>query len=199
MSGYNQGASGSKDAYFLIDKQDEKNKLAWLESKLQALMTDQNQRLEVQLENLRAYSGADSAFNMNKLIGNLGRSRSGLPKVSYSHIYDITELKVSQMTRLKSDVQVTPRHSEYDDRAAAKVSHLVIKNILEQQMFDQQMIAMHRYKYILGEAYMMVIWDDTIGDFDPLYLEAKEQGIKKIILPNRKSLDLKFPLMTGDV
>lgn len=190
---------GSKDAFFRINKESEREKLAWLETKLQVLLSNQNQSLELQLENLRAYANSDSAFTIGEAIGGLSRRRSGLKRVRMAHIFDITELKVSQMTRLKSDILVTPRHAEYDDRAAAKVSHLVIKNINEQQSFDQKMIELHRFKYILGESYLMIEWDDYLGDYDPIYVEAKNQGIDKIVLPNGKPLDLKYPLMTGDV
>lgn len=197
MSGYN--GNSSKDAFFLVNKTDKKEKLSWLESKLTALLSDQNGILETQLDNLRAYANSDSAASIADTINSMGRRRQGLRKVRIPHLYDITELKVSQMTRLKSDIQVIPRHSEYDDRAASKVSHLVIKNILEQQKFDQTMIEMHRYKYILGEAYLVIDWDDFAGDYDPLYLEAKNNGFNRIKLPNGKTIDLKLPLMTGDV
>lgn len=190
----------SKKAFFKVNKvKDKAERLAWLENKLSNLISNQEGRLNQQLENLRIYANSEDGYTIGDALRRLNFQRRGIKKVRMPHIYDITELKVSQMTRLKSDINVVPRHAEYDDRGTAKIAHLVIKNINEAQSFDQLMIDIHRYKYILGEAYLMIEWDDELGDLDPLYVEAKEAGVTEVKLLDGKKLDLKRPLKVGDV
>jgi hypothetical protein len=184
---YNNGNS-----YFKIDKKSEMDKLSWLESKLSALKSNSESSTSAQLEFIRAYASADNVGLIGTNTQAYGvRKRDSIKKTRTPFIYDLTEAKVAQMARSKADINVIARHSEADDLAAAKASKLVCRNIMEQQKFDNLMVEAERMRIILGEVYLNVTWNKNIGDLDPLYIEAKNQGIKSVKTSEGKVIDLK--------
>lgn len=190
-----------KQSFFKIAKEADDVKLKWLNSALAYLISDNNARVTIQMEHLRAYANANSVYSINESADQyLQKVMSrDVSKVRHPHIHDITEVKVSQMTRLKSDIIVKPKHSEYDDRGTARVAHLVINNIFDVNEFDDQMISYHRFKYIFGEIYADIDWDEDAGDFDELYEEARRLKIDDITLTTGKKLNLDFPIRKGEV
>ena len=187
-------------AFFKVNKESEDTKLQWLEANLHLLTNESRGRTVIQMENLRAYANANSVYSINEPADQyFQRISNDIEKVRIPHIHDITEVKVSQMTRLKSHVRVLPKHSEYDDRGTAKIAGLVVGNIFAEQDVDRKSIELHRYKYIFGEVYEFVEWDQTIGDFDETYLKAKQMGKTSILIPSGKKIPIDFPMRKGDL
>jgi len=58
---------------------------------------------------------------------------------------------------------------------------------------------MHRHCRIFGESFMFIDYDENIGDLDPDYVEARNEGVKEIVLSDGSIKDLSKPIRTGDI
>lgn len=189
----------SLDSYFTIDSSDEKQ-LEWLKSAYEALMNESQYRTYRQREFLYAYMGQYFDRGLTKTLGNTsGPGKKRIKKFVINELHDITETKVSQLTRLKPDVEVLPVHDEWQDKSAAKVTSAIVKNVFEANEIDDKITEMERLARIMGEAYIFVEWDAEKGDKHPIYVDAKNKGLKKIVLEDGEEVMLDKPIMTGDV
>lgn len=186
----------SLEAFFKVDKKKKEDKLEWLNRLKDALIDESSERTAAQRRHLKAYMGLDSndALLNNDYRDAELRRRKRIRKFRVPHINDIIETKVSQMTRLKPEVEVLPANDEFTDRGAAKVSKAVISQIFSQQELDYKLIKMHRQARIFGESYLFIDYDQHIGDLDPEYVEAKERGMEIPKNVNRKLGDVKYTL-----
>ena len=127
------------ESYFKVDKKDDDSKLEWLNTVMQALLSESVDRTEAQRKFLKGYLGRDSRdyLEHRDTYDTEYRRRRRVKKFRIPHIYDIVETKVSQMNRLRPDIDVLPAHDEYSDRGAAKVAKAVVRNIFEQQNLDE--------------------------------------------------------------
>lgn len=193
----------SKKSYLSIHKtKDNTELLNWLNAQLQFLLSENETNVTVWMEHLRAYSNASSIYAIGGKIDDYVQrvlEEGSVSRVNHPHIHDLTEVKVSQMTRLKAGVRVKPTHSEYDDRGAAKVANLVVSHIFDYNNVDAQMINYHRFKYIFGQIYADINWEWDAGDLDPLYVEAKKVGIDDLELTSGKRVSLDYPIRIGEV
>ena len=192
--------AGLSNCYFKVDKEPEENKHQWLVGMYNRLRELEEDTTILQRKFLRAYIGKsftlDGFSDSLTLDDHVRRSRA----VKIPHIHDITEVKVAQMTQLKTDIEVLPRHDEYTDRAAAKVSKFVVRNIFEEEDLDSKMIEIQRYKTIMGEAFCYIHWDKYAGDLHPAYLAAVEQGIDKVEIDGKQvKVKEMRPVRVGDV
>lgn len=187
----NKNLADSAKPFYTVNKKNEEDKLAWLTETKNRLMNESYDRTQRQRVHLRAYLGLNP---VNESVKNRGylpqRGRRRNPR--FPHIHDIIETKVSQMTRLKPDIQVLPADDEYSDRGAAKVAQQVVRNIFEQQQLDARLIELHRQARIFGEAYMLITFDKNIGDFDKEYVRAKELGVEGLSKMPKRIGDVKY-------
>ena len=118
-------------------------------------------RTRIQRDNLRQYRGIQPTLR-NRHIDrerNLRRLNK-LQKFVINHLHDLTEAKVSQMSRIKPAVEVLPNNDEWKDRASAKVVNFLIKHIWELNNIDYLVQNMHRYARIFGEVFLFTLWDE---------------------------------------
>jgi len=186
--------------YKVYKKKNEKELLSWLNKVKDALTHNAKSRTQTQRTNLTAYRGLSlNRWDRRRNVNNNGRRMSRMNKFIVNHLRDLTETKVSQMTRLKPAVEVLPSNDEYADRASAKVVGLLIKHLFYLNNLDFMVQKMHREARIFGESFMFIDYDKTKGDLDPLYVEARNEGLSEITLPDGSSYDMSKPLKTGDV
>ena len=192
--------SNLSSSFFTIDKEGEDNKHSWLVGMFRRLSEQDTTMLVLQRKFLRAYIGKSYTLDGFSEAVTLGESVRRSKAIKIPHIHDITEVKVAQMTQLKTDIEVLPRHDEYTDRAAAKVSKFVIRNIFEEQAFDAKMIEVQRYKTIMGESFIYTRWDPDAGDLHPAYKAALEQGMKMAVIDGKevRVKEMK-PIRVGEV
>jgi hypothetical protein len=185
--------------FYKIKDKDEKELLSWLNKVKDSLLRNAQTRTSVQRMNLTAYRGLSlNKWDRRKDYNGVRRFQK-LNKFIVNHLRDLTETKVSQMTRLKPAVEVLPSNDEYEDRASAKVVQLLIKHLFYINNLDYMVQRMHRQARIFGESYVFVDFDKEKGDLDPAYVEARNAGLKKITLPDGTEWDMSKPLKTGDV
>lgn len=185
--------------YKVYQKKDKKELLSWLNKVKDSLMYNAKTRTLTQRMNLTAYRGLSLNRWDRRRDYNSAKRIQRLNKFIVNHLRDLTETKVSQMTRLKPAVEVLPANGEYEDRAAARVVGLLIKHLFYVNNIDYMVQQMHRQARIFGEAYSFIDYDESKGDLDPIYVEARNQGVKQIQLPDGTTYDTSKPLYTGDV
>ena len=189
-----------KDPFFKVVKKSESERLEWLNGVVHALIEQGKPRTMVQRDNLRLYRGVEVSLR-NRHIDNDRNLRrlNKLQKFVVNHLYDLTETKVSQLSRLAPNVEVLPTNDEWKDRASAKVVSQVVKHLWYNNNMDYHIQNKHRYCRIFGEVFTFVLWDKNKGDLHPAYVKAKELGLKKVNLDGYGSFDIDTPLKTGDV
>lgn len=185
--------------YKVFEKNNEKELLSWLNRVKDALLSNAKTRTLTQRMNLTAYRGLSLNRWDRRKDYNSAKRLQRLNKFIVNHLKDLTETKVSQMTRLKPAVEVLPSNDEYEDRASAKVVGLLIKHLFYINNLDFMVQQMHRHARIFGESFMFINYDQSKGDLDPLYVEARNKGLEKIKLTDDTEYDMRKPLKTGDV
>ena len=180
--------------YFKVQKENEKNKLEWLNLVKDALIRQAGGRTNNQRENLGHYRGVTmSNSNRYKNRDNNQPRFSKIKKFVVNHLHDLTETKVSQMTRLKPAVEVLPTNDEWKDRSSAKVVKLIVSHLWDMNNIDGLMTQMQRHVRIFGETYCFTLWDKNKGDLTPAYVEARDAGLDV----NRP--EIQAIKMTGDI
>jgi len=107
-----------KPFYKIFQSKNEKDLLSWLNQVKDALTQNAKTRTLTQRMNLTAYRGLSlNRADRNRDYSN-GRRMQRVNKLIVNHLRDLTETKVSQMSRLKPAVQVLPSNDEYEDRAS---------------------------------------------------------------------------------
>ena len=176
----NSSNTASKKPFFVVaEKENEKETFDWLKATFSQLYEDSRERISQARENLAKYRGKDKIRAKDHWDRDQRRI-SSLKKLIVNHLHDLTEVKVSQMTRFKPAVEVMPSNDEWNDRASAKVVSLLIKHIFYVNNIDSVVIQMQRHARIFGESYCFILWDKDKGDLDPVFVAAREQGIEEV-------------------
>jgi hypothetical protein len=188
-----------KPFYKVYKQNNEKELLHWLNQVSTSLIHNAKTRTLTQRMNLTAYRGLSlNRWERNRDVNSIRRIQK-LNKFIVNHLRDLTEMKVSQMTRLKPAVEVLPSNDEYEDKASARVVGLLIKHLFYINNLDFTIQQMHRHARIFGESFLFIDYDPEKGDLDPAYVEARNNGIKEITLPDGTTYDTSKPLKTGDI
>jgi|GEM_PF-7101938 len=152
----------SKLPFFRVKDEEKEEKIKWLVHTKDALMEESKNRVHIADHNLSLYLGKDTLDKSNL--------KTGVPV-----LYDIIENNVSQVSKLAPKVRVLPKNNEYGDKGAAKVAKAVIDDVYDKQNFQSKVLDYVRQSYIMGESYMQVNWDETLGEIHP-----KEQTLEKL-------------------
>lgn len=177
--GRSNNADINKPFFAILEKGDEKRTFEWLNSTFEQLLDDNKERINQAKENLARYRGKDTVRYKDHWDRE-ERRISKLKKLIVNHLHDLTETKVSQMTRFKPAVEALPTNDEWDDKSSAKVVSLLIKHLFYINNIDAKVITMQRHARIFGESFLFIDWDNSKGDLDPVYVEAKNLGIPEV-------------------
>lgn len=190
-----------QEPFYKVAKKDEKLRLKWLKQVKDALIKQSVSRTRKQRENLMYYRGLPDRIRDRRNYYDKEKRFNKLRRFVVNHLFDLTETKVSQMTRIKPAVEVVPTNDEWSDRGAAKAVGFLIKHLWDINNTDFLIQNMHRYSRIFGESYLFVDWDDSKGDLHPSYVEARDAGIETLVLPNGESVDIAGgeEIRTGDI
>lgn len=178
-----------------INQKKKEEKLDWLKEVSDALIAQSQQRSQRQRENLYLYRGVSVRRWERDRDREFRRRRiSKVQRFVVNHLYDLTETKVAQMTRLKPSVEVLPNNDEWSDRASAKVVKHLIKHLWYINNIDHMVTSMHRHARIFGETYCFVEWDKNKGDLHPAYVKARDSGLADDKEPELKTGDVKYEI-----
>lgn len=184
--------------FYKVDEKTEKEKLDWLKLVKDALMQQSQSRISKQRMHLSWYRGISPHRHERDRQYNSTRRLSRINKFIVNHLHDLTETKVSQMTRLKPAVEVLPANDEWEDRSSAKVVSALIKHLWDINDIDALSQQKHRFARIFGESFLFVLWDKNKGDLHPAYVEAKRAGLEAIEI-NGELIPLDKEIRTGDI
>lgn len=192
-SGDNNTNNSTNVPFFkVLEENDEKAIHRWLKATVQDLEQEAQERSTTQKDNLMIYRGIVNIKNSRTTDRDSNiRRLNKVSKFMVNHLYDLTETKVSQMTRIKPDIEVLPASGEWEDRTSAKVVQLVVKHLWYINNVDYMVQQMHRHARIFGESYLFPVWNPSKGDLHPAYVQAKQMGINGPVV---KTGDIAFEL-----
>jgi hypothetical protein len=174
----------------------------WLKTVKDSLLKQSESRTRKQRENLLYYRGVPDRLWDRKTTRDYNEKRlNKVRRFIVNHLFDLTETKVSQMTRIKPNVEVLPTNDEWTDRGAAKAVGFLIKHLWYINNVDYLIQNMHRYSRIFGESFVFIDWDKDKGDLHPAYVQARDAGLPAIQLPDGEVIDIKGgdEVRTGDI
>lgn len=187
--------------YKALDK-DEKTLHKWLRTVKDSLLEQAKGRTRTQREHLLYYRGTPNGLWDKKRPRDYTEKRlEKLKRFIVNHIFDLTETKVSQMTRIKPAVEIIPTNDEWNDRGAAKAVGFLIKHLWYINNVDYLIQNVQRFSKIFGESYAFVDWDPDRGDLHPAYVKARDEGIPELTLPDGTSVNIAEgeEIRTGDI
>ena len=139
-----------RDPFFTVAKKSKKEKHEWLKTVFEALVNQAETRTRVQRENMRLYRGVQTKLRNRHIDRDRNlRKLNKLQKFVVNHLYDLTETKVSQMSRIKPSVEVLPTNDEWQDRASAKVVNHIIKHLWYNNNIDGITKLIHQFIFSL--------------------------------------------------
>ena len=186
--------------FFSVNLRDKKELLKWLKVEVQnreELGKDFFKQCKI---NLLAYRGDYYGKSDRRQTDNLesvpARKTS---KYCVNYLNEMTENLVSRMTRIKPAVEVNPANDEFEDKNSAKSVDLLVKHLWYINDIDLLLQNLHRHKYIFGETYVKIDWNEELGDLHPDYVLLRENASKMEEIPNEIQKLLEKPIYTGDV
>ncbi len=195
--------------YPAIDKKDKKEVLKWCSTVVKTLEKQSLTRNASSRKNLETYRG-HTGSNRTDVRRADTQAVNRVNKFVVNHLHDMTETRISQLSRLKPSVNVLPTNDEYEDRNAAKTVKFLIDHLWYINNVDEIRQKMLRNAFVFGESYCFVTWDKDKGDLHPLYVKARDRGVSlnyvdeegnRVLDENKKpmKIDPKVPVLTGDV
>ena len=106
--------------FHAIQKQDEKELLNWCIKVAETLEKQALTRNAKSRKNLETYRGVIDTFKRTDVRRSERQFLNRVNKFIVNHLHDMTETRISQLSRLKPAVNVLPTNDEYEDRNAAK-------------------------------------------------------------------------------
>ena len=164
--------------FHAIDKENEKEVLNWCVSVIEALEKQALARNVKCRKNLETYRGAVSSLRRTDIRRSERQFLNRVNKFIVNHLHDMTETRISQLSRLKPAVNVLPTNDEYEDRNAAKAVKYLVDHLWYINNVDEIRQKMLRNSFIFGESYCFVTWNKDKGDLHPLYVKARDMGIE---------------------
>jgi len=196
--------------YHAIDKKDEKEVLKWCNKVVKTLEKQSVARNSKARKNLETYRGVSASSSRSDIRRADRQFIKRVNKFIVNHLHDMTETRISQLSRLKPAINVLPTNDEYEDRNAAKAVKFLIDHLWYINNVDELRQRMLRNAFIFGESYCFVTWDKDKGDLHPMYVKARDLNLKLDLLDEQGNpvldsegqalkIDPKKPIKTGDV
>lgn len=140
----------------------------WFKDHLYSLQKLSERRIETHVNNLLWYTGEyDKTLEYRMIIPSRGEQpipRRVLPRI-FNHLFDITEQRVSRLSRYKPSFDIVPANSgESADRSATTLTKLCLERIGRRVLIDHLMQAIERWSAVFGEVLVGIDWDKNLGD-----------------------------------
>lgn len=171
--------------FWTCNFEDEDEILKWAKLAFDALSDEHKAQTQQDLLNRDFYMGLHSAS-----LGKEGipRDKEGKPLQKFSRVvlntcFELIEQWVSKMTRFAPAIAVIPPNQEYNDRIAAQMSKDFIDYIFYVNEIDDIDEQAARGCRIDGETFVLVRWDEAIGDLSPKQAEIDKLQASGIRVP----------------
>jgi hypothetical protein len=141
--------------------------LKWFEKALPILESLSENRIETMVNNLLWYTGEyDKTLEYRVVIpgrGDASVARRMLPRI-FNHLHDITEQRVSKMSRYKPGFDVVPTNAEENDRVVTRLIKVAQEAVARRVHMEFLMQDAERWNAVFGEIYIGIEWNPDIGD-----------------------------------
>ncbi len=191
--------------FHTLTSKSEEDRLKWYQSAIESLRKQAVSRTRTQRSNLATYRGLSFRRNINRqqAFKNPDRLTSNrLDRFIINQLHDMTETKVSQMTRKRAAVDVLPTNDENADKNAARSTKFLLDHLFYINDLENFREKAHRNAFIFGEDYIFITWDPSKGDVMeggkkgmPIVDEQGQPALKADGTPKLHKKDI----MTGDV
>lgn len=144
----------------------------------------------------------------------LGVAPQKVSKLVVNHLYDLVTQRVSRITRNKPTVSIRPANSEYSDKVSARIVQFWTDYLLYINDFDRLVAECAQAAYIMGEAYILSLWNANKGEVHQDWKDAEATAATtdtppRIPLMNSKNepvigedgqpLYIQKPVYTGEI
>lgn len=177
--------NGPKKPFWALDFENEEEVLQWLNTELDYLKNQAQDRHQNQRKNLAAYRGIQLSASDRRARdeaaaeSSLSR-RTKNPRVIYNHMVDMVEQDVARMTEYRGAVTCNPPSEDNEDRVVAEVTKKLIEGYWSKVDIDKLMAMHSRRKRILSEDFIWVVWNKNLGPYDMNWVSEvfKKAGVK---------------------
>lgn len=139
----------------------------WFEETLPILEGLSESRIETFVNNQLWYTGEyDKTLEYRVVVPGRGEAsvtRRTLPRI-FNHLHDITEQRVSKLSRYKPGFEVVPTNAEDNDRVVSRLIKTAVDATARRVHFEFLMQEIERWVAVLGEVYLGIEWNEDIGD-----------------------------------
>lgn len=162
--------------------------LKWFEKTLPALEEYYKRDILEQLNNIHWYLGEYDKTQEYRVVpqdgGEVQVSRRMLP-VIFSHLTDLTEQRVSRLSRFKPSFRVMPTNNERADQENARIMEMIIKNVKRRNDDELLYMELERWNAVCGQVYLGIEWDSSLGDKkDPDRPWEREGDVSMKLIPS---------------
>lgn len=148
-------------------KKSEKDFCEWFSKTKESLEKISEERIQTHVNNILWYTGEyDRTLEYRLIVPGQGERvipRKVLPRI-FSHLYDITEQRVSKLSALKPAFEVVPTNREQSDWKLSRLYKLALDAIGRRCRMDFLMQEVERWNAVCGEILVSVEYNDSIGD-----------------------------------
>lgn len=199
----------------------DKKVLEWMNSTYGAEVKRVQPYREQALKHIALFKGKFYPSGGGSKIGYAEASSAGLgvmptrvSKLIVNYLYDAIVQRVSQITKNKPAVDVSPANDDYSDRVSAKMVKYLIAYLFYKNEFDPLSAEVALSTYMMGETYGAVLWNPDKGDLtqewkDEEALAANESRPPRVLLRDEKGnvvtgengepLYIEKPVKVGDI
>ena len=189
--------------FHTVKDKDDKALLEWLKKVIETLEKQAVSRNAKYRKNLEAYRGTSQSIKRSDIRRSERQIVNRVSKFVINHLYDMTETRVSQMTRIKPIVDVLPTNDEFEDKSSAKAVKYLINHLWYINDMDSILQKLQRHARIFGETYCFIEWAPEKGDLHPLYVKARDNNLDLDLLDNEgnpiSKIDKDKPITIGDI
>lgn len=156
-----------KPAWSILGKKGKKETVEWFKTTRDALERLAEDRIQTYVNNILWYTGEYMRlYEQRSLIpGKLEKplQKRILPRV-FNHLYDITEQRVSRLSRYKPSFDTVPTNRETKDYKVARLIKVALQAFQRRVQMDFLMQELERWAAVCGEVYLGTEWNPHIGD-----------------------------------
>jgi hypothetical protein len=139
----------------------------WFNNTLPVIEKLSQTRIETYVNNLLWYTGEYEKTLEYRLVvpgrGDQELPRRMLPRI-FNHLFDITEQRVSRLSRYKPNFDTAPTNKEDSDRVIARLLKICIEAVNRRINLDFMMQELERWVAVFGMVLTAVEWNTWLGD-----------------------------------
>lgn len=141
--------------------------ITWFQETGSTLQYQSEARIQTMVNNLLWYTGEyDRTAEYRISVPGRGDTqipRKILPRI-FNHLHDITEQRVSKLSRIKPSFDTVPTNKEEKDRLVARLMKYALDAMARRVQIEFLFQEIERWTAVFGECYIGVEWNKNIGD-----------------------------------